>query len=149
HPLYLLSREARRAFLDEAFAANPDQARAFQLSDAVRAGTLSHRNRQVYEALLATHQGDLSRVLRHVQIERFYLSRRYRVGVATVEPQLSVDARSRQLTLDRSLSSLPASLQNLSLHDVAGELVDGNRGIIEYNDLLKRPLDTYKYLLST
>ena len=154
HPLFLLNREARRVLLEDALARwrEGDAARSadpFMPSESIRTGTLSHRNRQIYEALLASYHGDLLRVLRHVQVERFYISRRYRVGVATVEPQLSVDARSRQLTMDRSISSLPPALQNLSLTDVAGELVDGNRGIIEYNDLLKRPLDTYKYLLST
>src|SRR5205085_3724112 len=29
------------------------------------------------------------------------------------------------------------------------ELVDANRGIVEYSDLLKRPLEAYKYLLGT
>src|SRR6185436_17516071 len=30
-----------------------------------------------------------------------------------------------------------------------GELVDGNRGIVDFADLLKRPLEAYKYLLGT
>jgi serine protein kinase len=44
---------------------------------------------------------------------------------------------------------LPSSLQFLSLFDLHGDLVDGNRGIVEYNDLLKRPIDAFKYLLTT
>src|SRR6185436_11867629 len=30
-----------------------------------------------------------------------------------------------------------------------GELVDGNRGIVDFADLLKRPIESYKYLLGT
>src|SRR5450631_2900854 len=67
----------------------------------------------------------------------------------TVEPQLAVDAHSRQLTMDRSLASLPAALQSLTLYEYQGELVDGNRGVIDFADLLKRPLESYKYLLGT
>jgi hypothetical protein len=67
-------------------------------------------------------------VLRHVQVERFFVSRRYRQAAATVEPQLAVDARSKQLTMDRSLASLPPALQSLTLYEYQGELVDGNRG---------------------
>ena len=88
-------------------------------------------------------------MLRHVQVERFFVSRRYRQAAATVEPQLAVDARSRQLTMDRSLASLPPALQSLTLYEYQGELVDGNRGVIDFADLLKRPLEAYKYLLGT
>jgi predicted Ser/Thr protein kinase len=84
-----------------------------------------------------------------VQVERFFVSRRYRQAAATVEPQLAVDARSRQLTMDRSLASLPPALQSLTLYEYQGELVDGNRGVIDFADLLKRPLESYKYLLGT
>ena len=68
-------------------------------------------------------------MLRHVQVERFYVSHRYREAVATVEPQLAVDARSRQLTMDRSLAALPPALQSLALYEYQGELVDANRGL--------------------
>jgi len=60
-----------------------------------------------------------------------------------------VDARARQLTLDRSLASLPPALQSLTLYETQGELVDGNRGVIDFADLLKRPPEAYKYLLTT
>ena len=116
---------------------------------AAPAGDLSHRNRQIFEALLSSYHGDIAKVLRHVQVERFFVSRRYRQAVATVEPQMAVDARSRQLTMDRSLSSLPPALQSLTLYEVQGELVDGNRGILDFADLLKRPLEAFKYLLGT
>jgi predicted Ser/Thr protein kinase len=110
-------------------------------------GDLSHRNRQIFEALLVSYQGDLAKVLRHVQVERFFVSRRYRQSLATVEPQLAVDARVRPLTMDRSLATLPPALQSLTLFEFCGELVDGNRGLLDFDDLLKRPLDAFKYLL--
>jgi predicted Ser/Thr protein kinase len=121
----------------------------FVLSDYLRHGRLSHKNRAIYEALLASYQGDYFKVLRHVQVERFYVGHRYREGYATVEPQLSVDAGERQVSADRSVASLPAALQSISLYEYGGELVSANRGLIEYQDLLKRPLEAYKYLLTT
>src|SRR5262245_27389284 len=51
--------------------------------------------------------------------------------------------------MDRSLASLPPALQSLTLYETQGELVDGNRGVIDFADLLKRPLEAYKYLLTT
>jgi predicted Ser/Thr protein kinase len=110
-------------------------------------GELCHKCKPIHEALLASYQGDWAKVVRHVQVERFYLSRRYREGIVTVEPQLSVDARVRQVTADRSLGALPPALQSFNLFEAGGDLPDANRGLIEYSDLLKRPIETFKYLL--
>ncbi len=140
HPALLIPPKMRREVL---------QAPGFTPSDYILHGDLAHKNKQIFEALLAAYKGDYMKVLRHVQVERFYISRRYRDGAVTVEPQLAVDARARQITADRSLAALPPALQSLSLYEYAGELVDANRGIIEYSDLLKRPLEAYKYLLGT
>ncbi len=144
NPLLLVPQKKRLEILNEKL-----KDKHFTQSDYIRFGDLGHKNKQIFEALLVAYKGDYLKVLRHVQIERFYLSRRYRMGAVTVEPQLAVDARSRQLTMDRSLSALPSALLSLSLYEYSGELVDANRGIIEYSDLLKRPLEAYKYLLGT
>ncbi|HEY5089877.1 MAG TPA: serine protein kinase PrkA, partial [Polyangia bacterium] len=147
HPLLLLPRAKRKELVTERLASvNRPELRP---ADYLVRGDLSHRNRQIFEALLSSYHGDLSKVLRHIQVERFFVSRRYRQAAATVEPQLAVDAHSRQLTMDRSLASLPPALQSLTLYEYQGELVDGNRGVIDFADLLKRPLESYKYLLGT
>ncbi|MEO8212591.1 MAG: serine protein kinase PrkA [Myxococcales bacterium] len=147
HPLLLIPREQRRALIESRL--KNEIAKGFRPADYLLRGDLSHRNRQIFEALLGSYHGDLARVLRHVQVERFFVSRRYRQAAATVEPQMAVDARARQLTMDRSLASLPPALQSLTLYETQGELVDGNRGVIDFADLLKRPLEAYKYLLTT
>jgi predicted Ser/Thr protein kinase len=144
NPLLLVPAKKRQEMLDEKLSD-----KTFVQSDYLRFGDLGHKNKQIFEALLVAYKGDYLKVLRHIQVERFYLSRRYRMGCVTIEPQLAVDARSRQLTMDRSLGALPAALQSLSLYEYSGELVDANRGVIEYSDLLKRPLEAYKYLLGT
>jgi serine protein kinase len=144
HPLLLVPNEERQKLIDKMLTG-----RQFNVSDYLRQGELSPKNRAIYDALLASHHGDYIQVLRHVRIERFEVSHRYRAGWVTVEPQLSVDASERQVTADRTLSSLPPSLQSVSLHEYGGEVVNANRGMIEYDDLLKRPLEHYKYLLTT
>jgi predicted Ser/Thr protein kinase len=144
NPLLLLPPRRRQELFAERL-----RDRDFVLPDYIRFGDLGHKNKQIFEALLVAYKGDFMKVLRHVQVERFYYSRRYRVGAVAVHPQLAVDARARQLTMDRSLGALPSALQSLSLHEYSGELVDANRGLIEYSDLLKRPLEAYKYLLGT
>ena len=119
------------------------------LSLFMQDGDLSPKNRQIYDSLLAAYGGDYARVLRHVQVERYFISERYKIGAVTIEPQMSVDAHIQQVTADRSLSSLPPVLQNLNIFDTSGHLIQANHGILEYSDLLKRPLEAYKYLLGT
>ncbi len=139
HPLLLLPIEDRKQLLS--------RLEQTAIPQALLKGELSHKNAQVYNALLLAHNGDLAQVLRHVRVERFYFSRRYRRGLSVVEPQMSVDAYARQVTSDQSMGALPANLRHLSLFEMIGPLVEANRGLIEYSDLLKRPIDSWKYLL--
>jgi len=147
HPMFLLPQPERLAMMREMLGRH--EVGEFVLSDYLQYGRLSHKNRAIYEALLASYRGDYVKVLRHVQVERFFIRHRYREGYVTVEPQLAVDASERQITMDRSVSALPAALQSVTLFEYGGEVVNANRGLIEYSDLLKRPLEAYKYLLST
>ena len=145
HPLLILPIRYRQRLFDEVAAKNP----GFTIPQVLLRGELSPRNQQIAERLFASYRGDLKRLLRHVQVERFYISRRFRRGAVTVEPQVHVDASVRQLTGDRSLASLPLVLQSTTLYEAFGDLVDANRGTIEFNDLLKRPIESFKYLLAT
>ena len=156
HPLFLVP-QTQRADLLKTLMPEPSAPPAggdltvgpHPVSDYLRLGDLCYKCRRIYDALLASYDGDVSKVLSHVQIERFYVSRRYRRAAATIEPQLSVDARIQQVTADRSLAALPKSLQHTSLYEPTGPLVDANRGLLEYSDLLKRPVEAFKYLLGT
>ncbi|MBI2896106.1 MAG: serine protein kinase PrkA [Deltaproteobacteria bacterium] len=146
HPLLLIPRRERREFLETAYrAAGTSSAPPKWLWD----GGLCAKCRQVFEALLVANQGDFLKVLRHVQVERYFVSRRYRTGAVTLGPQLSVDAEERQVTMDRTITALPSTLQTVTLFEPHGELVDASGGLIEFSDLLKRPLDAFKYLLLT
>ena len=144
HPLHLLPRDERRSVLQGAY----DERKITDMPpDWLWSGQLSSKNQKIFEALLTAYRGDLTRVLAHVRIERYSISRRYRIGAVTIGPQMAVDASERQITADRSLGALPASLSAVALFESMGELVDASSGVLEYSDLLKRPLDTWKYLL--
>ncbi len=147
HPLLILPKEARRELMEAAL----DRAGqgGHQIPDYLLHASLCHRCRQVADSLMRTHDGDLAKVLAHVQVEPWAMSRRYRRGLVQVGPQLSVDASQRQITADRSLSALPTEMQNMTLFETFGPLVDGAGGVVEFEDMLKRPLDSFKYLLGT
>jgi predicted Ser/Thr protein kinase len=141
HPLFLIPVVERRKLLEKLFLRQEDAP-----SDWILRGQLCHKSQQIFEALLASYDGSYTEVLRHVQVERYFISQRYRVGAVTIGPQMSVDAAERQITADRSLSALPPSLQAVTLYEAKGELVDAGGGLLEFSDLLKRPLDAFKYL---
>lgn len=145
HPLFLIPRDERKRLLERLTAQRGDAA-GEGFSDWILRGELSHKSQTVFEALLSSYNGSYTDVLKHVQVERYFISQRYRVGAVTIGPQMSVDAAERQLTMDRSLASLPASLQAVTLYEAKGELIDAAGGVLEFSDLLKRPLDAFKYL---
>ena len=148
HPLFLIPVEERQKLLER--LAKDQSERGGQPSeyfcDWMLRGELSHKSQQVFEALLSSYNGSYTEVLKHVQVERYFISQRYRVGAVTIGPQMTVDAAERQVTMDRSLQSLPASLQAITLYEAKGELIDAAGGVLEFSDLLKRPLDAFKYL---
>jgi serine protein kinase len=154
HPLFLIPLAERAEFLQrvlhEARTARRESGKEGETveppCDWLVRGQLSHKSQQVFEALLSSYHGSYTEVLKHVQVERFFISQRYRVGAVTVGPQMSVDASERQVTADRSLLALPASLQAMTIFEARGELVDASGGLLEFSDLLKRPLDAFKYL---
>ena len=144
HPLFLIPVVERRVLLQRLYGAIGSRPPAWLLN-----GQLSHKNQQVFEALMMAESGSLSRALRHVQVERYFMSRRYRVGAITLGPELSVDAGERQITADRSLAALPTALQATTLFEAHGELIEAAGGVLEFSDILKRPLDAFRYLQLT
>jgi predicted Ser/Thr protein kinase len=148
HPLLLIPREHRRTIIDDMLKDSPERLETIQRTYLYN-GNLSKRNKMIYDALLKNYKGRHREVLKHIRVERFDVSKRYSSAAVTIEPQLHVDAQMQQITMDKRLGSLPPSLQSLNLFSLKGEVVLANRGVLEYSDLLKRPLDSYKYLLMT
>ncbi len=152
HPLLLVPKAERRKLLEDACRPSAREGARdsdFILSDYLLEGEPCNYCRQIHNALLGAYRGDWLKVMRHVEVERFYVSSRYQQAAVTVEPQLSVDAGYRQVTADRTAAALPPALHALSLFEPHGPLVAANRGLIEYSDLLKRPIEAFKYLLGT
>ncbi len=150
NPLFLLPMPFREEFLRQAIADKEGlKPESVELPPHILRNSLSKRNQQIMENLLNAYQGNLERVFRHIQVERFYFSKQYRIGISTVEPQLRIDAQEKQLTMDRNISNIPSVLQTISFYEAGGELVESNRGLLEFSDLLKRPVETFKYLIST
>jgi serine protein kinase len=148
HPLLLIPKKTRQKLIEKYLEDFPEQLQNVT-NTYLYNGDLSKRNHLIYDALNKNYKGDVAQILKHIRVERIYIDKRYSTGAATIEPQLHVDAKIQQITMDRRLANLPPSLQSLNLFHMDGEIVLANRGILEFSDLLKRPLDAFKYLLMT
>ncbi len=145
NPFLLLPRGDRARLLADAAERKPFRRTLRHLAE----GDLCPKCKAIFEALLAGYHGDLRRVLRHVQVERWFIDPRFRRGAVVVPPQGSVDASVREVSAGISSSSLPPLLQHVPLLEASGDLVDANRGGLEFSDFLKRPIELFKYLLGT
>ncbi|MCS6857670.1 MAG: serine protein kinase PrkA [Sandaracinaceae bacterium] len=145
NPLLLLPSRERLAFLEASY--KESQEKREPPPRLILEGALGAKNRKIFDALMTAYRGDVRKVLAHVRVERITFSQRYRRGAVTIGPQMAVDASERQITVDRSLAALPASLTSVALYETFGELVDATGGVLEFSDLLKRPLEAWKYLL--
>lgn len=146
-PVFLIPRELRAPFIEAAVQAVPEDQRPRFPYDYFLEGDLCQKCRKIYDALLVAYKGDWKKVLRHVQVERFYISKRYRLGAVSIEPQGNMDAGVRMLSAEHA--NIPPLLRNTTLYEPAGDIIDANRGVLEYSDFLKRPLEASKYLLTT
>ncbi len=144
-PIFLLPGEMRQELLEGRLDSNELRQAHRRLFE----GELCAKCKKIFDGLYRTYRGDLVEVLRHVQVERYYVSQRYRVGAVRIAPQSHVDAGEVQVSADRSVSALPAAFHDMSLFVPVGDLIDGNRGMVEFSDFLKRPLEMNKYLLTT
>ncbi len=149
-PIFLVPVEHRARLFDEIISRNPNDPQIAERlrSPYLREGTLSMKNKQIFDAILTTYRGDWLKVIRHVQVERYFISKRYRTGASAIEPQQAVDAGARPTAYEGGVQ-LPVMLQGLQMMDLNGELIEASGGVVEYSDFLKRNLELNKYLLST
>ena len=145
HPLLLIPKDDRLRILTAAFEQAGQQPR---FPHFLVHGDLCAKNREIYRALSTAYEGDWERVMQHVQVERITASVRFRSCSVVIQPQRNVDASARPLNLEKSYR-LPPILNQSNLHELSGDLIDANRGIVEYSDFFKRPLELSKYLLTT
>ena len=148
HPIFLIPKRWRTQVIADAIEGSAPEKRPNYPYDYYLDGGLSHKSKKIYDTLLVAYQGDWRKVVRHIQVERFFISKRYRIGAVSIEPQGNIDATSRPIQHE-SAWSIPSLLRNTSLYEPVGDIVDANRGILEYSDFLKRPQEANKYLLTT
>ncbi len=147
-PIFLVPREKRREIIEDAISSCDLPKRPDFNYDFFLEGDLCQKCRRIYDTVLNAYRGDWEKLTQHVQVERYSLSKRYRTGAVSIEPQGNVDAAVRPFSSDEA-RILPPVLRNTTLFEPMGDIIDANQGVLEYSDFLKRPIETNKYLLTT
>jgi len=109
---------------------------------------LCQKCHEIYNQLSINYGGDWSKIIRHIKVERFFFSKRFRKGLISIDPQINKDANSRPLNIEQSYR-IPRILALSSMYEPFGDLVDANRGVVEFSEIFKRSVEANKYLLTT
>lgn len=139
NPLLLIPKAERTAFLTHIGITAPHY---------LYTAELSQKSQEIFTQLGVSYKGDWMKIVRHVQVERFYYSKLFRKGLISIDPQRNADADSRPLNLERSYR-IPRILAMSSMYEPYGDLVDASRGVVEYSEIFKRQVEANKYLLTT
>lgn len=140
NPLLLIPKEERHVLLAKL--------NLRQIPDFLKNGELCQKCHEIYNQLLIAYNGNWLKIIKHIQVERFYFSKRFRKGLVSIDPQKNIDANSRPINLENSYR-IPAILSMVSIYEPYGDLIDANRGVVEFSELLKRNPEANKYLLTT
>jgi|GEM_PF-1604609 len=148
-PLLLIPPKRRLPFLKELLKNSDErELEKFVASKFILEGDLCSRCRQVFDALHDEYGGDVEKILMHIQVRRFYISRKYQRGAAVISPQETPDAGTRLISTDSNWDAIPSALQHLTIEQVQGSITGANNGIAEFPDFLSRAPELNKYLLS-
>ena len=102
-------------------------------------GALNPVNEFYYNQLMELHGGDYRKVLDHIIIRRVTLSEKNRVGIGTFQPKDEKSQDATELTGDINYRKLAeyGSESDPRAFDFDGEFLVSNRGLIEFQEILK------------
>ncbi len=132
-PLKLIPEELRPKFLEELNKGNKTE---YKITIT---GDLCPSCRYVQREFMRRYQGDLTKVLQHVKVQRLLLSERDRVGIGTFQPKDEKNQDSTELTGDINYRKIAeyGSDSDPRAFNFDGEFNIANRGVVEFIEVLK------------
>ena len=102
-------------------------------------GSLNPVNEFYYNQLMEKYKGDYRKVLDHVVVRRVVLSEKNRIGIGTFQPKDEKSQDATELTGDINYRKLAeyGSESDPRAFDFDGEFLVSNRGLIEFQEILK------------
>ena len=133
-PLKVLPRHVRDEILKKLNKQLPKDNYILRLD-----GPLNPKNEYYRKKLLDKYDGDYTAMLDHVIVRRIILSEKDRVGIGTFQPKDEKSQDATELTGDINYRLLAqyGSESDPRAFDFDGEFLIANRGVIEFQELLK------------
>jgi serine protein kinase len=102
-------------------------------------GALNPVNEFYYKKLMKHYKGDYRKVLDHIVVRRVILSEKNRIGIGTFQPKDEKSQDATELTGDINYRKLAeyGSESDPRAFDFDGEFLVSNRGLIEFQEILK------------
>lgn len=145
-PLLLYPRQQRRELLEKIIA---ESGKKVRIPPKLIKSELCFNCQTIYDKMLEEYDGDLKKVMGHVQVERVGFSEIRKIGCATIFPSTNSDGQAPIIAMEvDSYRNIAEKLKGISLHKFSGKWVDANRGIIHFSDIFKRPAHSLQYLLN-
>ncbi len=139
NPIFLLPEEQRIQLID-ALEEDGKINHTFN-QDFIIKGRLDSSSKKIYNALMRYYDGDTSKLLKHVQVERLTLSQQSRQGLVIVPEAQTRDAQIEAITSDIEWNKLPDGIaeafRTAGLVRLHGPLAEANRGHLMYDDKWK------------
>jgi serine protein kinase len=142
-PLKLLPPDIRKQFLVDVNEAYVDQIPEKERSNSYKLnieGELDPRSKKFMKELLFKYDGDWQKVIEnHIKVVRKTHSETDRMGIATFQPKDEKNQDSTELTGDINWGKLPhfGTDSDPRAFNFDGEFCVGNRGIVEFIEVLK------------
>ena len=133
-PLKLLPDDIKDSIISKINESLDDDAYRIKLD-----GALNPVNEFYYDQLMELHNGDYRKVLDHVVVRRVALSEKNRIGIGTFQPKDEKSQDATELTGDINYRKLAeyGSESDPRAFDFDGEFLVSNRGLIEFQEILK------------
>lgn len=132
-PLKLIPEELRAKILEELNRGNKTNYKI-----AVK-GDLDPASRFIYREFMKRYNGDWTKVLGHIRVTRLVLSEKDRIGIGTFQPKDEKNQDSTELTGDINYRKIAeyGSDSDPRAFNFDGEFNVGNRGVVEFIEVLK------------
>ncbi|MGZ6310372.1 MAG: PrkA family serine protein kinase [Bdellovibrionota bacterium] len=132
-PLRLIPEELRPKFVEELNKGNKGEYKVTITGDPCPAC------RYVQREFMRRYQGDVTKVLEHVRVQRMILSEKDRVGIGTFQPKDEKNQDSTELTGDINYRKIAeyGSDSDPRAFNFDGEFNIANRGVVEFIEVLK------------
>ena len=146
HPLMLVPKDKRRSYLEQVVE---NGHKDIVIPKLLLENELCKNCQTIYDRLLDKYDGDIEKVLNHVQVLRLLVSEIEQIGAATVQPVQNVEANAKLIVRESaSYQNIASIFPGISLHQFEGKWVDANRGILHFSDMFKRDPRFHNSLLS-